>query len=69
MTALSNMGYCLVANGQHEKALPVLERCLSIIREHLPGDHMDVAKGETVYYAGEVVLIVNNSDSKTKIVR
>ena len=50
MVALSNMGYCLVTNGQHEKALPLLERGLSIVREHLPGNHMDVANGETIYY-------------------
>ena len=33
-------------NGQFEKALPLLERTLSIMRENLPGEHLDLANGE-----------------------
>ena len=35
-------------NGQFEKALPLLERSLSIMRENLPGEHLNLAKGEIV---------------------
>ena len=35
-------------NGQFEKALPLLERSLSIMRENLPGEHLDLANGEIV---------------------
>ena len=41
-----NMGQCLMDNGQYEKALPLLERTLSIRRENLPGEHLDLANGE-----------------------
>ena len=33
-------------NGQFEKALPLLERSLSIMRENLPREHLDLAHGE-----------------------
>jgi hypothetical protein len=35
-------------NGQFEKALPVLERALSIMRQHLPIHHYDLAQGEMI---------------------
>ena len=35
-------------NGQFEEALPLLERSLSIMRDHLPGDHVELAKGEII---------------------
>ena len=35
-------------NGQFEKALPLLERSLSIMRENLPGEHLNLANGEIV---------------------
>ena len=35
-------------NGQLEEALPLLERSLSVMREHLPGDHVELAKGEMI---------------------
>ena len=35
-------------NGQFEKALPQLERSLSINRRNLPGDHLDLANGEII---------------------
>ena len=34
--------------GQFQKALPLLERSLSIRRENLPGDHLDLANGEII---------------------
>ena len=43
---MQNMAWCLMDNGQVEEALPLLERSLSIMREHLPGDHVDLAMGE-----------------------
>ena len=33
-------------NGQFEKALPLLERSLSIKRQNLPREHLDLANGE-----------------------
>ena len=45
MAALLNMGVSLMLNGQFEKALPLLERSLSVMRENLPGDHLDLARG------------------------
>ena len=42
MTALANLGWSLMTNGEFEKAL-------SIRREHLPGDHMDLANSEIVF--------------------
>ena len=38
-------------NGQFEKALPLLERCLSIRRDNLQGDHLDLADGEIICIA------------------
>ena len=35
-------------NSQFEKALPLLERCLSINRENLPGNHLHLANGEII---------------------
>ena len=35
-------------NGQFEEALPLLERSLSVMREHLPGDHVRLANGEII---------------------
>ena len=58
MAALVNLGHCLMVNGQCEKALPLLERCLSINREHLPGDHVDIAMGEIVYIVCLTVLTI-----------
>ena len=43
-----NMAGCLMDNGQFEEALPLLERSLSVMREHLPGDHVELAKGEII---------------------
>ena len=48
VAALGNLGQCLMDNGQFEKALPLLERSLSIRREHLPGDHLDLADGKII---------------------
>ena len=45
---MQSMAWCLMENGQLEEALPLLERSLSITREHLPGDHVDLAKGEII---------------------
>ena len=58
MAALANLGQCLMQNGQCEKALPLLERCLSISREHLPGDHVDMASGEIVYIVCLTILTI-----------
>ena len=44
-------------NGQLEKALPLLERSLSIRRENLPGDHLDIARGETICILLEIECI------------
>ena len=46
MAALGNLGWCLMENGQSERALPLLERSLHIKRENLPEDHFDLAHGE-----------------------
>ena len=35
-------------NIQFEKALPLLERSLSINRENLPGNHLELANGEII---------------------
>ena len=48
VVALENLGQCLMDNGQFEKALPLLERSLSISREHLPGDHLNLAHGKII---------------------
>ena len=48
VVALGNLGHCLMENGQFEKALALLERSLSISREHLPGDHFDLADGKII---------------------
>ena len=48
MAAILNLGRCLIENDQFEKALPLLERSLSIMRENLPGDHLDIASGEII---------------------
>jgi hypothetical protein len=48
MTALQYMGYCLINNGEYERALPILNRCLSIRRDNLPEDHIDLAIGEFI---------------------
>ena len=48
VAALMNMGACLMENGQFEKALLLLERGLSINRENLPGEHLDLASGEII---------------------
>ena len=45
-------------NGQFDKALPLLERSLSLRRENLPGDHVDLTHGE-------IVCILFGSDSVT----
>ena len=45
---MQNMAGCLMDNGQVEEALPLLEMRLSIMREHLPGDHVDFARGEII---------------------
>ena len=45
---MQNMAKCLMDNGQPEEALPLLERSLSVMREHLPGDHVDLARGEII---------------------
>ena len=37
-----------MVNGQFEEALPLLERSLSVMREHLPGDHVELARGEII---------------------
>ena len=49
MAALANLGWSLMTNGEFEKALSLLENCLSIRREHLPGDRMDLANSEIVF--------------------
>ena len=45
---MHNMAGCLMENGQLEEALPLLERSLSVMREHLPGDHVHLASGEII---------------------
>ena len=35
-------------DGQFKRALPLLERSLSIRREHLPVDHLDLADGKII---------------------
>ena len=45
---MQNMAGCLMDNGQLEEALPLLERSLSVRREHLPGDHVEMAFGEMI---------------------
>ena len=49
LAALGNLGLVLVASGQSDEALPLMKRCLSISREHLSGNHLDLAEGEIVY--------------------
>ena len=46
MLALGNMGWCLMKNGQSGRALPLMERSLSISREYVAGDHLHLANGE-----------------------
>ena len=48
VVALKNLGCCLMDDGQFKRALPLLERSLSISREHLPGDHLDLAHGKII---------------------
>ena len=48
MVALGNLGCCLMDDSQFKRALPLLERSLSISREHLPGDHLDLARGKII---------------------
>ena len=48
MAALGNLGECLMQSGQFEKALPVLERSLSVRRQSLPEDHLDLAHGDLI---------------------
>ena len=48
VVVLKNLGDCLMKDGQFKRALPLLERSLSISREHLPGDHLDLAHGKII---------------------
>ena len=48
VVALGNLGDCLMKDGQFKRALALLERSLSIRREHLPGDHLDLADGKII---------------------
>ena len=57
MAAILNLGCCLMETGQFEKALPLLERSLSIMRENLPGDHLDLATGEIICILLEIECI------------
>ena len=61
LAAMINMGLCLMRNGQHEKAFPLLERSLAILREHLPTDHWHVAVGEIIIFM-KVAEVINFSD-------
>jgi hypothetical protein len=37
------MGWCLLKNAEAERALPILERSLMIMRENLPENHLHLA--------------------------
>ena len=37
-----------MGNGQFNRALPLLERSLSIMKENVPGGHLDLANGEII---------------------
>jgi Tfp pilus assembly protein PilF len=42
-SSLLNMGWCLLKNAEAERALPILERSLMIMRENLPENHLHLA--------------------------
>ena len=58
---MMNMGSCLIDNGQHKEAFPLLERSLAIKREHFPTDHFTVAVGEIIIFM-KVAEVINFSD-------
>ena len=63
VVALKSLGHCLMKDCQFKRALALLERSLSIKREHLPGDHFDLADGKIICIILEMLHIDNRRNS------
>ena len=56
-----------MGNGQFNRALPLLERSLSIMKENLPGEHLDLKNGEIICTVQRLRDFMSNSKRNVSI--